>query len=197
VLLGDTLRRVAERQAQCREYHAVEPVGKGPVIVSVDESGSMEGEKAHTAKALALALAWVARRQRRWCGLVAYSGDSGERLLSLPPGRWDEEKLMDWLVAFIGRGSTLDVPVREMSDYYRRLGAPSGVTDVVLITDAQARIPDDVAESFNTWRRSVQARVVALVVGGEPGDLGSVSAELHRVPALTPDGDAVGRVLSL
>ena len=157
----------------------------------------MEGEKAHTAKALALALAWVARRQRRWCGLVAYSGDSGERLLSLPPGRWDEEKLMDWLVAFIGRGSTLDVPVREMSDYYRRLGAPSGVTDVVLITDAQARIPDDVAESFNTWRRSVQARVVALVVGGEPGDLGSVSAELHRVPALTPDGDAVGRVLSL
>ena len=94
----DTLRRIAERQALCREHHAVEPVGKGPIIVSVDESGSMEGEKAHTAKALALALAWVARRQRRWCGLVAYSGDTGERLLALPPGRWDEARLMDWLV---------------------------------------------------------------------------------------------------
>src|SRR6476619_3956255 len=73
-----------------------EPVGKGPIIVSVDESGSMEGEKAHTAKALALALAWIARRQRRWCGLVAYSGDSGERLLALPPDRWNETALMDW-----------------------------------------------------------------------------------------------------
>ena len=86
----DALRRIAERQAMCREHHAAEPVGKGPVIVCVDESGSMEGEKDHTAKALALALAWVARHQRRWCALVAYSGDTGERLLPLPPGRWDE-----------------------------------------------------------------------------------------------------------
>ena len=56
--------------------------------VSVDESGSMQGEKVLTAKALALALAWIARRQRRWCALVAYSGESGERLLALPPGRF-------------------------------------------------------------------------------------------------------------
>jgi uncharacterized protein with von Willebrand factor type A (vWA) domain len=47
----------------------------------------MAGDKVHTAKALALALAWIARQQKRWCGLVAYSGDSGERLLALPPGR--------------------------------------------------------------------------------------------------------------
>ena len=53
----DALRRIVERQAQCREYHAVEPVGKGPVIIALDESGSMSGEKIHTAKALALAIA--------------------------------------------------------------------------------------------------------------------------------------------
>ena len=143
----DTLRRIVERQAPCREHHAVEPVGKGPIIVVVDESGSMEGERVHTAKALALALAWVARRQRRWCGLVAYSGDSGERLLALPPGRWDESALCDWLSAFIGRGSTLDVPVREMPGLYQRLGAPAGITDVVFVTDAQARIPAELRTS--------------------------------------------------
>src|SRR5437764_9912685 len=102
----------------CREYRATEPGGKGPVLVCVDESGSMQGEKAHTAKALALAMAWVARRQKRWIALVAYSGDSGDRLLALPPGRWDELALLDWLAQFIGRGSTLDVPVRELPDYY-------------------------------------------------------------------------------
>jgi len=57
----DTLRRFVERQTMCREYASVEPVAKGPIIVSVDESGSMHGDKGHTAKALALALAWVAR----------------------------------------------------------------------------------------------------------------------------------------
>jgi uncharacterized protein with von Willebrand factor type A (vWA) domain len=71
----EALRRLAEGQLQCREHHATEPVGKGPVIVCVDESGSMTGDPVHTAKAVGLALAWIARRQRRWCALVAYSGD--------------------------------------------------------------------------------------------------------------------------
>jgi uncharacterized protein with von Willebrand factor type A (vWA) domain len=193
----DTLRRIAERQASCREHHAVEPVGKGPIIISVDESGSMAGEKAHTAKALALALAWIARQQRRWCGLVAYSGDSGERLLALPPGRWDEAKLMDWLSEFIGRGSTLDIPVREMPDYYRRLGAPPGITDVVFVTDAQCHIPAVVRDSFLAWKRSARARLITLVIANPPGDLALVSDEVHQVRAMAATEDAVGRVLSL
>ena len=98
----------------CRLYRGYEPVAKGPVIVVIDESGSMEGQKVHTAKALALALAWVARHQKRWIALVAYSGDSGERLLPLPPGRWNEPALMDWLAAFIGHGSSLDVPASKL-----------------------------------------------------------------------------------
>ncbi len=192
----DALRRIAERQALCREYSATEPAGRGPVIVVVDESGSMQGAKAETAKALALAVAWVARRRRRWVGLVAYSGDTGERLLALPPGRWDEHALVDWVSAFLGRGSSLDIPVRELPDYYRRLGAPAGVTDILCITDAQCRIPADVAVRFNAWRRSVRARVVSLVVGSEPGDLAAVSDECHRVDELAPDDPDVGRVLS-
>ena len=193
----DTLRRIAERQAQCREHHAVEPVGKGAVIIALDESGSMSGEKIHTARALALALAWVARRQRRWCALVAYSGDSGERLLALPPGRWDEGKLAEWLCAFIGRGSDLDVPVRELPRMYAELKAPPGVTDVVFVTDAQCRIPADVRGAFLAWKAAARTRLVTLVIDNAPGDLAHVSDEVHAVRSLTPDADAVGRVLAL
>ena len=100
----------------------------------------MEGDPVHMAKALALALAWIARQQRRWCALVAYSGESGERLLPLPPGRWDENQLMDWLDEFIGRGSHCDVPVRELPRYYEELQAPRGRTDVLFVTDAQCRL---------------------------------------------------------
>jgi hypothetical protein len=124
----DTLRRIVERQAMCRDYRGFEPVAKGPLLVVVDESGSMHGDKVHTAKALALALAWVARHQKRWIALISYSGGTGERLLALPPGRWDEVALLDWLCSFIGGGSHLDVPLRELPDYYRRLNAPRGKT---------------------------------------------------------------------
>ena len=193
----DTLRRLVERQTLCREYHATEPVGKGPIIIVNDESGSMQGEKTHTAKALALALAWIARRQNRWCALVAYSGDSGERLLALPPGRWNESALADWLTTFIGRGSDLDLPVREMPDYYRRLGAPAGVTDLIFVSDAIARIPSPVAESFLAWKASVHARLISLVIDNEPGDLAAISDETHTVRSLSVEEDGVGRVLSV
>jgi uncharacterized protein with von Willebrand factor type A (vWA) domain len=193
----DTLRRIVEHQALCREHHVVEPVGKGPILCVVDESGSMEGPKAHTAKALALALAWVARQQRRWAGLIAYSGASGERLLALPPGRWNESALCDWLSAFIGGGSDLDVPINELPRMYREIGAPAGVTDLVMITDAKCRIPRELKIHFLDWKRSARVRAVALVIGSAPGDLESVCDEVHRVNALDPAGDAVGRVLSL
>jgi uncharacterized protein with von Willebrand factor type A (vWA) domain len=193
----DTLRRLVERQTQCREYHATEPVAKGPIIVSVDESGSMSGEPGHTAKALALALAWIARQQRRWCGLVAYSGNSGERLLALPPGRWDEIAMMDWLSEFIGGGSSLDVPVRELPDYYQRLGAPVGKTDVILITDAICHIPAELQGQFINWKRHAQARVISLVIGSRPGDLANISDETHQVPSLAVSEAAVEGVLSI
>jgi uncharacterized protein with von Willebrand factor type A (vWA) domain len=193
----DTLRRLVERQTMCREYHATEPVAKGPILISVDESGSMSGEKVQTAKALALALAWIARQQKRWCGLVAYSGDSGERLLALPPGRWNEVAVMDWLGQFIGCGSSLDVPVRELPGYYQKLGAPVGKTDVIFITDAICRIPARLQEEFCAWKKLVQARLISLIIQSTPGDLAAISDEVHEVPSLAVTEAAVGHVLSL
>lgn len=193
----DMLRRIAERQAQCRELGGVEPVGKGPIIVVVDESGSMDGEKIIQAKALALGLAWVARAQGRWCALVAYSGGSGERLLALPPGRWDELALCEWLAAFISYGSDLDVPIFEMPGYYAALGAPRGKTDVLFITDAVCRIPAHGVASFNAWKREVGAKVSGLIVGATAGDLLKVCEECHEVGGVDAGNASIGKILSL
>lgn len=192
----DMLRRIAERQAQCRELGGVEPVGKGPIIVVVDESGSMDGEKIIQAKALALGLAWVARSQGRWCALVAYSGGSGERLLALPPGRWDELALCEWLAEFISYGSDLDVPIFEMPGYYAALGAPRGKTDVLFITDAVCVIPADGVASFNAWKREVGAKVSGLIVGSRAGDLVKVCEECHEVGGVDAGNASIGKILS-
>jgi uncharacterized protein with von Willebrand factor type A (vWA) domain len=193
----DTLRRLVERQCMARDYRCVEPVARGPIIVSVDESGSMSGEKAHTAKVLALAMAWIARQQKRWCALVAYSGDTAERLLPLPPGRWNEMKVADWLCAFIGGGSYMDVPVREMPGYYRQLDAPRGRTDLLFITDAICRLGEEVKRPFMAWKQSVQARLITLVIDSEPGDLSAISDEVHQVSSLSVTEEGVERVLSI
>lgn len=196
----DLLRRLAENQAMVRDFRGIEPQGKGPVIVCVDESGSMGGNKIETAKALALALVWVARKQRRWVGLVAYSGDSGERVLSLPPTAGDERnpELLDWLEKFIGQGSTLDVPLRELPRYYAEdMKAPPGKTDVVLITDAIVDLPDDLRDGFLAWKALAKARVQSLIVDGDPGDLAQVSDEVYRVASIDAGGDEVGKILAI
>lgn len=196
----DTLRRLVERQTLCRQYQSVEPVGKGPIIVCIDESGSMEGEKANTAKALALALAWVARSQKRWCGLVAYSGGSPPRSLTLPADRWDEGKLCDWLSAFIGYGSEIDVPVREMPWLYAEMGAPKGATDLIFLTDALCDIKPAVSVPFMEWKAAEKVRLITLVIGTRDpskSGLAQISDECHAVPSLAATAVAVDRVLSI
>jgi uncharacterized protein with von Willebrand factor type A (vWA) domain len=163
----------------------------------VHNSGSMHGSKVHDAKALCLTIAWIARKQNRWCGLVAYSGDTGHSLLALPPSGWDEEKLLDWLEYFAGGGSNLDIPVREMPEFYERLGAPKGKTDLVFVTDAICNLHEYDRDRFNAWKQEAQARLVTLVLRLEGGDLSSISDEVHYLPAIEPDGEAVRRVLSL
>lgn len=197
----DTLRRLVERQTMCREHRTLEPVAKGPIVVVVDESGSMQNDKGHTAKAIALALAWVARQQRRWVALVAFSGGAEGRTLALPPGRWNEVALMDWLEAFLGGGTTLDVPLVELPNtYWPRFvkdGLTRGKTDVLIITDAIVQAPAEIVASFNAWRAAEQARVISLIIQGEPGDLAKVSDETHKVQTLDTSETGVEAALSI
>jgi len=193
----DALARLCEKRMLCWETRAVEKVARGPVIVCVDESGSMRGPNAESAKALALAMAWVARSQNRWCALVAYSGDSGERVLALPPGRTDPKGIVEWVRPFIGGGSALDVPVREMPRIYKALGAPAGRTDLVFITDARLYMPAGVAADFLAWKKAAGCKLFSLVIENAPGELEAISDECHTVPPLSAGLDAVGSVLSI
>jgi uncharacterized protein with von Willebrand factor type A (vWA) domain len=195
----DTIRRLQECETLASDYSSVEQVAKGPVIFCVDESGSMSGQRVHTAKALALAMAWIARKQKRWCALVAYSGDTGERILPLPPGKWNEIALTDWLEQFLSGGTNIDVPVREMPRIYAALKAPEGKTDVVFVTDAICHIPDAIQTTFLAWKKAAKARLITLIIGGwRSGEsLARLSDETHLIPEISVEEDAVGRVLSI
>ena len=193
----DFLRRFAERQCLCREFEAEERVGMGPVVLVVDESGSMVGSRNESAKAIALTLAWIARKQRRWCGLVAFSGGSGHRVLALPPGKWNQVQLYSWLESFIGCGSDQDLPLKEMEGIFNEIGAPQGQSDLIYISDAQLKISQKKATEYNSWKASVKARLISLVLNTDPGDLSSISDEVHLINSLDPAEAGIKKVFSL
>ena len=182
----DFFRRFAEGQLLLRDFESHEPAGLGPVVVVVDESGSMNGTKVEHAKAIALTFAWLARCQKRWCGLVSFSGGTGHSVLAISPDSSKTMELLDWSAAFIGGGSDQDLPVREMPAIFAEIGAPEGKTDLVFISDAQLKISAKDAEAFLEWKASVKAKLTSLVIGSEPGDLVTISDKVHLFEMLSP-----------
>jgi uncharacterized protein with von Willebrand factor type A (vWA) domain len=66
------LRNLTERQAMQYQLIGNQPLGKGPLVVLLDKSGSMDGPRDVWATALALALLDQAHRERRAFALVAF-----------------------------------------------------------------------------------------------------------------------------
>lgn len=199
----DAARRLIERETLAFEYVSVEQVAKGPIVIVVDESGSMKGAKVQSAKALALAMAYVARQQKRWCALISYSGGKPGVVLPLPPGKWNQEAIFGWLGHFYSGGSMLDLPIRELPSIYWpgliKAGAVPGKTDVIFITDAVLMIPPGLKASFMDWKAREKVKVYSLVLGYAAGDLEGISDETHLLEdmEITASGDAVESVLSV
>jgi uncharacterized protein with von Willebrand factor type A (vWA) domain len=196
VLRVDAIRRLVERQMTCRLYRGVENVAKGPIIVIIDESGSMSGPRIANAKALALAMAWVAKHQRRWCGFIGFSGRGQVRSLALPPDKWPADSVLKWLESFFNGGTEL--PVREIPDLYDKMGAPKGKTDLICITDGDTGpIADGDRKQFLAWKKRAECKFIGITIASPAQILQSISDEFYRIPALSPDNEAVERVLSV
>lgn len=195
----DALRRLAERQSLCREYRGIDRVAKGPVVICVDESGSMEGEPVCNAKAFALAMARLAIMQRRHCVLVSYYAGTPTKIVVLPPGRQNKEELVDWLVHFFDGGSTdMTVPFSVIPQQWDALGVTRGKTDMIVITDGIVQVPDALAQSFGAWKSAEQCKLVTIVIGqGSAGDLEKISDECHTVNAIDVQSDAVQSCFSI
>lgn len=195
----DAMRRLVERQSMCREYRGVEKLAKGPIVVCVDESGSMSGEPVHNAKAFALAMAWIAQHQRRWCALIGYAGGTKGNVLVLPPGKWDRNALCDWLEHFYGGGTTMDVPLKELpTDYWEAIKAPKGKTDLVIITDAIVNVPTEMERTFLDWKHREQVKTFTLVIGQTTaGGLARVSDEVHLIKSIEVGSSAVQACFSV
>jgi uncharacterized protein with von Willebrand factor type A (vWA) domain len=194
----DALRRIAERQAFCREYRGVEETGKGPIVICVDESGSMKGEAIANAKAFALALAWIARKQKRWCAMVSFSGSSRGIYHVLRPEKWDEVGLMAWLEHFYNGGTTMEVPLRTLPfQYWEEMKCPKGKTDMIILTDAAVDVPHDLRVPFMEWKKQQKCRLISLVLESSAGDMEHVSDETHLLKTLDPSSEGVGVCLGI
>lgn len=146
----DVYRRMVENQLIVQEYHSLTPTGQGPIMVLVDESGSMAGNRIHHAKGLALALSWVARSQNRDCLLVAWSSYRKQIRTVQGGANSKPEEIIEWASKFINSGT--NPPIDQIPKLLDDHGLPQDRTDLIWITDGYCDLSDDRVTRFNEWR---------------------------------------------
>ena len=192
----DAQRRLVESQMMCKEYRGIEKVAKGPIMIGIDESGSMSGPKIENAKAMALAMAWVAKHQGRWCGMFGWSSRHQIRMIALPPKNWPSGGLLEWLGGFLNGGT--HIPIEKMPEIYTQLGAVKGKTDIIIITDGEAeQHSSDALAKFKHWKEEVTAKVIGISIAANSNALKAVSDDYYQISSLSVKDEAVGKALSV
>jgi hypothetical protein len=126
------LERIASRRAAQYAVRGTTKVSKGPLVIALDESGSMGGERNEWAKAAAVALSRVATEEKRPVSVVHYS--TSTVIQPLPPG--DTGALLTMIRHFLGKGTAiglaLGVAVQQVRDLAQK--GQKGA-DIILVTD--------------------------------------------------------------
>lgn len=125
------MRNLVERSALQYQLVGNEPLGKGPIVVLLDKSGSMDGPRDVWATALALALLEEAQRARRVYALLGFDYCVKHEVVVKPGDQFPSEALF---TACAG-GTEIGVAVARGLELIRNNIGHLKRADIVLITD--------------------------------------------------------------
>ncbi|MGH3428508.1 MAG: vWA domain-containing protein [Mycobacteriales bacterium] len=155
------LARFTQRRALSYRRITRTPVAMGPIVVSLDESGSMAGDRIEAGKGLCLAMASIARAQKRPFALVAWSGTAEIRAVSDP----SPDAIVEWLTQFYNGGTKLDGPLHTLPTTAWPAGPIGARSDHIIITDDDVGLPDELLASYQTWAKKMSVRTFGIGVG--------------------------------
>jgi uncharacterized protein with von Willebrand factor type A (vWA) domain len=134
LLKKDFFRRYHERRLLCYHLRHNDPGERGPLVVLVDVSYSMHGDKELWAKAVALALRELAWRKKRHCAVIEFGArDDPLLVLRFPPGLERTDDVVRMAEFFLGGGTDFVKPLEASLEILRSKDYREA--DVVMITD--------------------------------------------------------------
>lgn len=143
-------QKFVENQLFQYKLEGREEMGSGPVIMLIDSSGSMEGEREIWAKAVCLNLAMVAQQNDRDFAIIHFNHGI-RRTDYFPAHEFNasyREKLLASMLAFYNGGTDFCEPLNQAAELIRGAKEKLGNTDwkkadIVLITDGACYVYDD------------------------------------------------------
>lgn len=155
----DFLRRFAESNLLQYEQLGKEELGKGPIILCLDQSGSMDHLDTQS-KGFTLALMSIARRQRRDFCLILFSTKT--KIFKYERGKITTRDMVRLAETFLGGGTRFDKPLEEALSVIGESRFKKA--DVVFITDGEAYLRTSFIENFNKTKKEKEFNVLTLLI---------------------------------
>ncbi len=159
-------QKYSERKLLQFEMQGKETKGKGPIIICIDNSGSMAGEREAWAKGFALGLLTIARKQKRNFAIIHF-GSATELKTFTFNKKISSEELLIALSHFFGGGTNFERPLREA---IRLISEEKvfGEADIIFITDGECAMTNPSYEAnkkifqFKTYGVLIQTHIEEL-----------------------------------
>jgi uncharacterized protein with von Willebrand factor type A (vWA) domain len=199
VLKRDFHRRVLEGTVLQYRLRDDEQKGKGPMVVCIDVSSSMQGDKEMWSKAVALTLMDIARRQRRLFRAVMFSsGDVSLKVLDLNRERRyqpDLNKVVEMAEYFPGGGTDFEAPIDAAVELLGEKKLKRG--DIVIITDGESQVSPQWLARLKERKAELDFSIFAVLVDVGSAETSSLAQFADKITSVKRISDEHARDIFL
>lgn len=201
------LREIVEGTALQYRLEGKEPQGRGPIVVLLDESGSMEGEPHTWARAIGIAALGQAAREKRACTVIGFDtrATSAHRLTATGEaydlGRYPDPSAqgerIGGVAELILRVAAIGVHGGTSYDQPLQVALGCGVredrADLILVTDGMADVSAAIlAELQSAKERGLRVFGVVLNGGSVSPSVRAICDEVVELDRAADPGAALG-----
>jgi uncharacterized protein with von Willebrand factor type A (vWA) domain len=161
-------RRYNEKELLQFKMRGTEDVGKGPIVIAIDKSGSMQGGPFRWAMGVAEALRRFAAEEDRDYYAMFFGNNNDRERFDFPGGKGPFDKVLAFLGTQANGGTQFDGVLTEALEKASKSfdGEGKGKADIVFITDGMAHLDDSWIEGFNKEKERTGVRMYSVYIGG-------------------------------
>jgi uncharacterized protein with von Willebrand factor type A (vWA) domain len=193
--------RFAERGLMQYDMIGHEPEGQGPIIIAIDESGSMTTDYGGMtgevwSKAVMLALLSVARLQKRDLAVIHFSGPDDLRVDIFSKGQATPAEVITCASFFFNGGTVFEPWMKNALELVD--GSQFEKADVICISDGISDVSPEAQAEWMRRRAERGMRSYGVLIGSNQGEalLGEISDAVFRLDDLRGDLPALEVIFS-
>ncbi len=158
------MKDLCERKLLQYNLRGEEPQGRGPIVVCVDISGSMQGQREIWAKAVMLALAHICDRQNRAFAVVTFDTQVRHHKV-YESGKLElKEKLDLAAIHMKGGGTAFMPPLKKGFEIVAGIGKMKKA-DIIFVTDGECGIDDGNLKQIKNLKAQYFTRILGVGIG--------------------------------